>query len=609
MILQALYRLAERERLMADPDYEPKPVAWLVRVTPDGRLLGIEDTRTIPSVSGTRAPSPVAKHYSVPREKPRTSGDRAFFLYDKAEYVFGIDPDGKREKSKLAKRSALFRGRIAHCAEATKDEGVLAVQRFLEAVAGGRQEVTVPEDCRTNDLFAFVFDPDVDRLVSDREKVREYWKDLRSEKSEDEDAEHQCLVSGRSFRGEPQNFPQLKKVPGGSSSGVGLVSFNSTAFESYGWRSNQNAPISRDAAEACATALNRLLDPAYPDPETPGQTLPERRCRLSADTVVCFWAADRNGDAFCGIFRGLMDANPNEVKDMYQSIWNGRMPEIEDPSAFYALTITGTQGRAIVRDWFESTVAETARNMARHFEDIRIVRNTPKPKNRELPPTFALSRFIASLAPRGDSSQAPSHLIGRMVKSVLQGMPYPRAVLQRAIERYRAEIGGDAWADKDRQDARAALIKGVLNRQLRRDGGSHRYREVLVDMDPENGDHGYLLGRLLAVIERMQQVAMGDLNATVIDRYFSGASATPAAVFPRLLKNFHNHARKAKDASSNAGTAGWLEGQIDDILSRVDGFPTFLNLEKQGLFILGYHHQRKWLWTKKEDREGAGGTS
>ena len=122
-------------------------------------------------------------------------------------------------------------------------------------------------------------------------------------------------------------------------------------------------------------------------------------------------------------------------------------------------------------------------------------------------------------------------------------------------------------------------------------------------MDPTNDNPGYLLGRLMAVIERMQQVALGDVNASVVDRFFSGASATPQAVFPRLLKNLRHHARKAKDEPKNTRTAGWLEGQVDEIVARLRLFPPHLDLEQQGLFVIGYHHQRNWLWTKKADRE------
>jgi CRISPR-associated protein Csd1 len=602
MILQALHRLAEYEELVADPDFELKPVAFLVRVGRGGRLLGIESTAGEPEEGkGKKRPRP--KPFPVPREPGRTSGDRAFFLFDKSEYALGLDPTGQRPADKLAARFALFRGRVRDCAEATGDEAVLAVHTLLDDLAASRQQTELPEDCAGNDLFAFVFDVE-DRLVTDREAVRRYWKGLRGQDSGAPLV--RCLVTGQEGPAADKHSI-LKFVPGAVSSGVPLVSFNSRAFESYGWSGNENAAVSRDAAEAYATALQRLLHPAPPDPVQPGQTLPRRNLRLAADTAVCYWAADADAESFVSALAPLLESNPEEVRELYRSIWTGHDPALDNPSAFYALTLSGAQGRVVVRGWFESTVSEVARNLALHFADLAIVRNTPKPKERDLPPQLPLHALLQSLAVQGKSENVPPALAGQLVEAALRGTPYPFSILQRAVERARAEIGKTGWADLERRDARAALVKAVLNRRWRRAGSS--MKEVRTDMDPSNTQSGYLLGRLMAVIERLQQIALGDVNASVTDRYFSAASAAPRAVFVRLLKGSRHHARKAKDDDGKAKAAHWLEKQLDDLVSRFDpgsgGFPPHLSLEQQGLFVLGYHQQRHWLWQSKAARQAA----
>ena len=610
MMLQALCRLSKEKELVSDPDYEPKPIPWLARVDRAGRLLGIEGTHQMPAQpTGKRRPRQVPKKFLMPREPARTSGDQAMLLYDKAEYVFGIDPETdetrKRPAEKLASRQQLFLDRIRECLQETSDDGVKAVLNCLEDIRAGRQPIELPHECTPSDLFAFVYAPDVDILVTDREQVRAYWKALRS-MAVPQDS--RCLVSG-AHCAPVDKHPPIKRLPGGSSSGVALVSFNSNAFESYGWKRNQNAPVSREAAEACSTALNRLLDPAFPDPQNPGQTLPRRNLRLSADTVVCYWTAGKGAEEFATAFGYVMEAEkPEEVRQLYQSIWRGQAPEIDDPSAFYALTLSGAQGRATVRDWFESTVQTVAQNLARHFLDLDVVRNTPKPRERELLPQIPLRALLESLAPQGKSDGVPAALASQFVRAALHGTAYPFSMLQRAVLRMRAEIGKTKWPDWQRRDARAALIKAVLNRRSRfLSTPSHTYQEVKRHMDPTNTNPGYLLGRLLAVIERLQQTALGDVNATVVDRYFSAASAAPRSVFVRLLKNARHHARKAKDAESTAGQACWLDGQIDEISVSFDpknnGFPPSLSLEEQGLFVLGYHHQRHWLWMSKAQRE------
>ena len=609
MILQALHALAKREHLMDDPDFEPKPVSWLVRVGRRGGLLGIEDTHTVqPSATARGKPKSVAKVLSVPREGGRTSSDRAYFFCDKAEYVFGLQPDSDKKRQpreKLAKRRNLFVDRVRACAEETRDEGAVAVARFLENIASGRQHVDLPEDCVSNDLFCFVYGPDIDEIVTARPLIREYWKAQRAAGSGDA-VDHRCLVSGVSFGGEVGNFPQVKRVPGGSSSGVALVSFNSNAFESHGLRGNKNAPVSRDAAETCSTALRRLLDSAYPDPTHPGTTLPRWNVRIAADTAVCYWSAQVTGDEFASVFGGLLEANPAMVGEMYKSVWRGKKPEIRNPSAFYALTLSGTQGRIIVRDWFESTVEETAAKLARHFADIEIVRNTPPPKKVGHLPQMPIGLLVEAVGPRGKRDQAAAPLLAETLRAACCGTPYPLALLHRALLRERAEVSRSSWMDLNRRDARAAIIKGVLNRRRRFLGSGAQYTEVKPDMDPTNTSEGYVLGRLMAVLERLQLEAMGDPNASVIDRFFSGASASPKSVFVRLLKNARHHVRKMKDDQSKTGYGVILDRIIDDLASRFDpernGFPAYLNLEQQGLFVLGYHQMRKWLWMSKDDR-------
>jgi len=595
MILKALYELAERESLMSDPDFQWKPVAWLVRVGKSGNLLGPpQGTHYTPPAQGRRKAKRTAKDFRVPYQ-PGRSGKKApaYFLVDNAKYVFGTPTNDKSfTKAEGREKAAAFRRQVRECWEATKDEGAQAVLLLLENVASGTETLALPEDCRSNEQFAFVYELDGDLLVHERPAIQEYWRKQRAETKHQTKDPFQCLVSGK-LVSEPALFPQLKKVPGkGTSSGVALVSFNKKAFWSYGFDGNENAPVSRFAAESCAAALNRLLDPAFPDPNRPGERLPPRSYRISSDTVVCFWAVSDAAQEFCDQFAPILEANPDDVKETYRSIWTGHVPTDLDASAFYALTLSGTQGRAIVRDWFESTVKDVVAHIADYFNDLRIVRNTPKGKGRDLPPQLSLTTLLRSLAPQGKVDQIPPHVAAQMVRAALSGSRYPMTVLHRALERMRAEIGNTDWQDLMQRDARAALIKAVLIRNFN--------LEVKAEMDTNNKEPGYLLGRLLAVIERAQQIALGDVNATVIDRYFSGASATPGSVFPRLLKNMRHHISKAKDGD-RGGLAVWLDRQADEVMAPLSGFPAFLPIEQQGLFVLGYHHQRHKLWQKREE--------
>jgi len=606
MILQALHQLAEREHLLDDPDYEYKPVAWRVVLSASGELRGILSNHYEEKAVGKRKPKVLPKKELIPMQPTGRAGTKApaCFLVDNAKYVFGAPTEDKGfSVEEGAQKSGWFLDLVRSCLEATSDPAIGALVAFLEKSRADASTVALPEGCKSNDLFAFVVEPDVDVYVHARPSARSFWKEHRKTLGKKKaGGESICLVTGQQIA-EASLFKLIKGVPGGSSSGVAIVAFNKPAFLSYGWEGNQNAPISQAASEACAIALNRLLDDRFPDPLQPGQSLPGRNLRLSSDTVVCYWTSKEN--EFCSLFGHLLSANADEVKALYHSIWRGKAPQIDDPSAFYALTLTGTQGRAIVRGWLESTVGEVAVNLAMHFADLDIVRNTHPGKDRSLPPSFSLAALAEAMAPGGDREQVPAPLITELATAAIRGTPYPLSALQRALERSRAEVGRSEWLDSNRKDARAALIKAVLNRRRRLSPDTCHYPEVKKDMDPNANSPGYSLGRLLAVLERLQALAINDANATVVDRFFGGASATPKAVFVRLLKGARHHARKAMDGE-NGGMAFRLDRIIDELTGpfqpKTNGFPAHLDLEQQGLFVLGYHQMRKWLWMSSEER-------
>jgi CRISPR-associated protein Csd1 len=148
--------------------------------------------------------------------------------------------------------------------------------------------------------------------------------------------------------------------------------------------------------------------------------------------------------------------------------------------------------------------------------------------------------------------------------------------------------------------ARIAIIKAVLNGRIRA-GLSQQKKEITMALDPENKETGYRLARLFAILERLQGDAINSPNATIVDRYFGAACATPAVVFPRLMKLAQHHASKSLRGR-------WFQQQIQDVVSGLNAataFPSTLSLEQQGLFSIGYYHQRADLWTaKKSDVTG-----
>jgi CRISPR-associated protein Csd1 len=124
--------------------------------------------------------------------------------------------------------------------------------------------------------------------------------------------------------------------------------------------------------------------------------------------------------------------------------------------------------------------------------------------------------------------------------------------------------------------------------------------DVPVSLDLTTTNSAYRLGRLFSVLERLQGAALGPRNATVRDRFYASASATPGLVFPSLIRNAKNHSKSVR-TKVGAGLAEWFEDHIADIVSGLGSdFPKTLPLEDQGRFALGYYHQRDVFRRKKD---------
>jgi len=596
MILQTLVDLAKREGLVDDPDYEPKPVRWVISLGSGGKFLGV----TANEVIDDRTKKPKPGVMQVPRSTVRTSGSAAAFLVDKAEYALGFDPDDNPKKvKKIPLHNRLFAEHIETALKlASDDTGLLALLAFLRNDHDKAQCVAAVRDrAAGNDLFAFAYLPDdgsPGSRIHDRDRVREAWRQLRGAPGKTASNSTECLVCGR-IAAPVRVHPQVKRIPGGSTSGVALVSFNASAFESLGLAGNENAAVCQPCAEAYGTALNRLFHPQYSDPN--GRILGRRSIRISDNTAIVYWASDQHKieDEFGGI--DFEFDNPAKAEQLFESIHKGKSYEL-DPTHFHALIVTGGQGRATLRGYHQTTVGALAANLDQYFEDVDIV-----PRFPNAPKRMALGWLIRSLAAQGEEKNVDPNLAGRLFLAILTGSKFPAAILQVALKRIRSEPENPDRRQFKHTRERMALIRASLNRRFRaKDEAVTELitQEVSTVLDPNCDNNGYCLGRLFAVLEKLQGEAIGSPGATITDRFYGSASATPVAVFGTLIRKAQHHLGKVQGP--------FYSMKLQEVLSLLrpeNAFPTTLSLEQQGLFALGYYHQKADLWKAKDKAETA----
>ena len=169
---------------------------------------------------------------------------------------------------------------------------------------------------------------------------------------------------------------------------------------------------------------------------------------------------------------------------------------------------------------------------------------------------------------------------------------YPQTLFNLALNRCRT--GGEHGGVNT---IRASIIKGFLKRKYRLQGQKQEEEMVSVSLNEKNPNAAYQLGRLFSLLEKVQRDALGtQINATIRDRYFGAASATPGSVFPLLMRLSRHHISK-----SNYGSI--MDKKIQDVVNQLDAFPAHLNLEEQGQFILGYYHQNQANYQKADSIE------
>ncbi len=417
----------------------------------------------------------------------------------------------------------------------------------------------------SNDLITFRVGGD---LLHGDDKIRNWWN-LRAIPTKKLNAgNRQCLLCGQDRT--PVEKHDSLQVAGGVTAGVALVTFNSAAFEKYGLERNDNAPICRECMTAYVEGLRRLVNARYIDPRR-GGAFPVQNVRLSGDTTAVYWA--NIPDELVGTLSELMYA-PQKVRDLLNSPHRGQR-SAGSAERFYCVVVSGAQGRAMLRSMHTGTLAELEKNLNAFFDAIKLEgdRGEPRP----------LGFLLRSLVLQGKLDRLPPRLAGEVFLGVLFGGKLPRLVLSAAVQRCRAE--------QKVSPERAALLQLYFV--------SHKMKEVpQMSLDAVTTDAPYRLGRLLSAYEQLQRRAQGgNLNRTLVDRYFGAASTRPGTVFPQLVRLSQNHLGKLGHGGA------YYQGLIAGIVDGIGSFPSMLTLEEQGRFALGYYHQRQAFFRSAKDRE------
>ena len=518
---------------------------------------------------------------------PKRSGStpRPNFLWDNINYTLGA---GKLENADDLRFDSFREKHLEYLATSESDE-LRAFCKFLASWQTTDLKAYFDGEKPPSEGFVFGLDTTYhQRFLHEVTEAREIWAshgDRWKAVAGKTTADAICLVNGRSSAIQ-RTHPPIKGVWGAQVAGAALVSFNSDAYESYGHEQGDNAPVSEAAAFAYTTALNRFLT------KDSGHRI------QIGDASTVFWAdcsaeAAREAEGLFFASYGSLEnessydqAATKEIKLRLEMIQNGTAlaqvaPKLAEGVRFHILGLAPNAARLSVRFHYEDDFGKLVANYQNHLDNLRL---EPPPRDG-FPPLW---RYLTELAVLGKRENVPPNLAGDWMRAILTGQRYPMTLLTTTLMRLRGD--GDVNA------LRAGILKSVLIRNL-------EMKEVPVALDPTLPNKGYVLGRLFAVYEEIQRAALGgNVNATIKDKFYGAASATPQKVFAVLDRGSANHFAKLRKQSP--GWAVNLEKLLTSITEVMepgkDPIPVALTSAEQAMFGIGYYHQRSEAFRKRE---------
>lgn len=568
MILQALNNYYERLKDSADVDipslgFSSQKIHFALMLNREGNLLQVLDLR---ETQGKRL---LPKQLTVPEAVLRAVNIAANFMWDNTGYVLGADNKGKPERS--LRTFETFKKLHHDIGEDVDDEGMVAVLRFLDSWnPANAQEFEYWKDMVGGANLVFQLDGEFG-YIHDRPKIKDVWLKHYSENRSEIVAT--CLVSGEKAP-IARLHPKIKGVRGSQSMGAAIVSFNLDAFISYGKEQSFNAPVGEEITFNYTTALNHLL------------RFDSRQKIQIGDAATVFWTERKSPlEGFMGLILSPQDDSGDikEIRDYLSAIREGKkLPkEIGDTDMkFYIMGLSPNASRLSIRFWHVSTVKDISAKIGQHFRDLSIIKNYNS--DPEFPGIWQLLKETAVL--RKSENISPV-LSGSIMRSIMTGAAYPQSLMTATIGRIRA--------DQQINYLRVAMIKACLVRKYRINQIS---KEVTMALDKESTNVAYRLGRLFAVLEKAQRDAIPGANTTIKDSFYGSASATPRTVFPRLLRLAQHHIQKAEYGRNT-------DKMIEEIMQDIQMFPAHLSLDDQGLFAIGYYHQRQAFYTKTAEKK------
>lgn len=587
-MLKALYDYAMKNNLVLPPGYSNKTIKAYVSLSKKGEFLGIilgDDTPVLcPDIgslaNGKEKCNPIVEKRSVIFKDLLDQEDKTKV---KRNFYYQVLKDGSDRISEFEV-----------CVKMAEDEKTL----LLVAEALNENKI------KGSDRISFIVDG---KKIVQEKCLKEWWDTYRKKFFDIEKKERSlCLITGEETV-PMETVPPVNglAVVGGHARGDALICFDKSAFCSYDQKKSVNAPVSENAFFAVKAALDHLLEHAPVLANMKFVHWYEQNIEDNSDPIL--------GANFLGI---TMAENVDVEEDISEDdrTREARIAEIQASKLVKSVTtgekipslsnqyticlLSGVNGRVMIRQYERGSYEELQKNVALWNEQLELkdLNGIQNEKSKKLN-----ARLLCLLKKQNSDSKIWER-VGKelpeitqaIIGAIINGTPLPDVVAVRSLAYIRSQMLEKEENSTSIQIPDATACQWLKVWLMRRKGA-----EIMSEYDSTHKSAAYHCGAAMAVHAAIQNVAMKNVNATIVQRYYSSASQMPALVLGQISRLSAYHLEKIENE--------WLRKQYEDTLNDVycaigKAIPATLTLEEQAYFALGYRQMCTKLQKDKNER-------
>lgn len=587
-MLKALYDYAMKNNLVLPPGYSNKTIKAYVSLSKKGEFLGIilgDDTPVLcPDIgslaNGKEKCNPIVEKRSVIFKDLLDQEDKTIV---KRNFYYQVLQDGSDRIPEFEV-----------CVKMAEDEKTL----LLVAEALNDNKI------KGSDRISFIVDG---KKIVQAKCLKEWWDTYRKKFFDIEKKERSlCLITGEETV-PMETVPPVNglAVVGGHARGDALICFDKSAFCSYDQKKSVNAPVSENAFFAVKAALDHLLEHAP----------------VLANMKFVHWYEQNiedNSDPILGAnFLGITMAENVDVEEEISEddrTREARIAEIQASKLVESVTtgekipslsnqyticlLSGVNGRVMIRQYERGSYEKLQKNIALWNEQLELkdLNGIQNEKSKKLN-----ARLLCLLKKQNSDSkiwkrvsEELPEITQAIIRAIINGTPLPDVVAVRSLAYIRSQMLAKEENSISIQIPDATACQWLKVWLMRRKG-----TEIMSEYDSTHKSAAYHCGAAMAVHAAIQNVAMKNVNATIVQRYYSSASQMPALVLGQISRLSAYHLEKIENE--------WLRKQYEDTLNAVycaigKEIPATLTLEEQAYFALGYRQMCTKLQKDKNER-------